>query len=133
MSKRLDLRLTDRPLVSSRVIHLVVSDSLRPVHSLVKHHQLHLLLMYHFLLHVPVHVLIVLRLIHLTVIKVVAQAHRLVLLLDHASTRIILKVALLLVRLDCNVSIDTIEVLLLFRKHLLFVSFSASITITTSV
>ena len=89
--------------------------------------------MYHFLLHVPVHVLIVLRLIHLTVIKVVAQAHRLVLLLDHASTRIILKVALLLVRLDCNVSIDTIEVLLLFRKHLLFVSFSASITITTSV
>ena len=81
-----------------------------------------MLLLDHFLLHAAV-ILIVLRLIHLTVIEVVAHTHRLVLLLDHASARIILKVTLLLVRLDRNVSIDTVEVLLLLRKHL-FVPFS---------
>ena len=116
-------RLTDGSLVCSRVVHLVVPDSLRPVHGLIKHHELHLLLLDHFLLHAAIHILIVLRLIHLTVIEVVSHAHRLVLLLDHASARIILKVALLLVRLDRNVSIDTVEVLLLLRKHL-FVPFS---------
>ena len=120
MRKRFDLRLTDRSLVCSRVIHLVVPDSLWPIHGLVKHHELHLLLLNQFLLHAaPVHILIVLRLIHLTVIEIVAHAHRLVLLLDHAGARIILKVALLLVRLDRNVSIDTVEILLLLRKHLL--------------
>ena len=129
--KRWDLQLTDRSFVCSRVIHLVVPDSLWPVHGLIKHHELHLLLLDHFLLHAAVHILIVLCLIHLTVIEVVAHAHCLVFLLDHTSTRIILKVALLLVRLDCNVGIDTVEVFLLLRKHL-FVPYFVQKIITTN-
>lgn len=115
--------LTDRAFICPGVIHLVIPDSLRPVHCLVKHHELHLLLLDHLLLyHATVHaVLVILSLVHLTVIEVIlpTQSHRLILLLDHASTSIILKVTLLLVGLDGNVSIDTVEVLLLLCEHFL--------------
>ena len=109
--------LTDRALVGSWVIDLVIPDSLWPVHGLVEYHELHLLLLHHFLLHAVV-LLFVLSLVHLAVIEVVAtHAHSLVLGLDHASTSVILKVTLLLIGLNRDVSINAVEVLLLFGKH----------------
>lgn len=111
-------RLTDGSFVSSWVVYFIISDSLGSIHGFIEHHKLHLLLLDHFLLHASVHILIILRLIHLTVIKIVAHTHSLILLLDHSSTSIILEVTLLLVGFDSNVSIDAVEVLLLLREHL---------------
>ena len=58
----------------------------------------------------------ILRLV-LRVVVVLTHAHVLVLFLDHASTRVVLEVTLLLVSLDGDVGIDTVEVFLLLGKH----------------
>jgi len=64
--------LTDGTLVGPGVVDFIVPHSLRPIHSLVEHHELHLLLLHHFLLHGTIHtILVVLGLIHLTIVKVV--------------------------------------------------------------
>ena len=112
-------KLTDGALVSPGVVDFIVPDSLRTVHSLIEHHELHLLLLHHFLLHAAIHaILVILRLVHLAIVKVVgAETHSLVLVLDHASARVVLVVALLLVGLDGDVGVDAVEVFLLLRKH----------------
>ena len=109
--------LTDGTLVSSWVVHFIVPNSLRPVHGLIEHHELHSLLLHHLLLHASI-ILIVLSLVHLTVVEIVGTSHSSILVLNHTSTRMVLKVTLLLISFDGNVSIDTIEVLFLLRKHL---------------
>ena len=44
------LLLTDGTFVCSRVIYIVVTDSLRPTHLIMKHSKLHLLLFKHLIL-----------------------------------------------------------------------------------
>ena len=70
------------------------------------------------MLHTTIHAILLILSLVLRVIKVVAlHTHGLVLLLDHAGASIVLEVALLLVGLDGDVSIDTVEVLFLLREH----------------
>ena len=109
--------LTDGTLVSSWVVHFIVPNSLRSIHGLIEHHELHRLLLHHLLLHASI-ILIVLSLVHLTVVEIVGTSHISILVLNHTSARMVLKVTLLLISFNGNVSIDTIEVLFLLRKHL---------------
>lgn len=53
----------------------------------------------------------------LRVLEVARHAERGVLVLNHSGTRLILNIALLLVGLNSNVSIDGVEVFFLFCKH----------------
>ena len=55
----------------------------------------------------------------LRVFEVAAHAHVVVLILDKLSALVVLEVALLLICLDGNVSVHTIEVFLLLREHTL--------------
>ncbi len=54
----------------------------------------------------------------LRVLEVARHAERGVLVLDHSGARLILDIALLLVGLNSNVSIDGVKVFFLFCKHL---------------
>ena len=53
----------------------------------------------------------------LRVFEVAAHAHVVVLILDKLSALVVLEVALLLICLDGNVSVHTIEVFLLLSEH----------------
>ena len=105
--------LTDRAFVSPRIVDLIVANSLRPIHGLVEHHQLHLLLL-NKVVSCRVHVDVLL----LRVFEVLAaHGHVLVLVLDHVGALAILEVTLLLVGFDGDVSVDAVEVFLLLCKH----------------
>ena len=108
--------LTDRALVSPGVVDLVVAHGLWPVHGLIKHVQLHGLLLNELLLVTGIET--VLLVLHLGVVVVARNAKLVILRLNHVSARAILEVALLLVGLDGDVSVHAIVVFLLFSEHL---------------
>ena len=112
--------LTDGALVSSGVVDFVVAHSLRPVHGLVEHVELHGLLLHQLLLVARVHT-VVLPLV-LRVVVVTRKAQLVVLGLDHVSARSILEVALLLVCLNGDVSVHTVVVFFLLCEHITFSS-----------
>ena len=107
--------LTDRAFVSPGVVDLVVAHGLGTVHRLVKHVQLHRLLLNELLLVAGIEA--VLLLLHLGVVVGARYAELVVLRLDHVSARAILEVALLLVGLDGDVSVHAIVVFLLLSEH----------------
>ena len=116
-----DNQLTDGALVRARIVDLVVADGLGPVHSLVEHLQLHLLLLNQLLSVACVHAIGVL--LRLVIFVLALNAKLVVLGLDHGGARAILEVALLLVRLDGDVGIDAVVVFLLLGKHTLSLAF----------
>ena len=108
-----EIKLTNGTLVSSGVVHIVVTHGLRSAHLLLQHHQLHLLLLIHLVLlllsSVRVFTLragwvLVSKLITLViVIRASAQVHTLI--LEHGSHLGILELALLLIGLNGNISV----------------------------
>ena len=110
--------LTDRALIYSGIVDLVVPHSLWTVHGFIEHHQLHVLLLSHLLLHWVHAIGLVHAVLHLRiVITGLPKAHPGIFLLDEFRALSILKVTLLLVGLDGDVGVDTVEVFLLFSKH----------------
>lgn len=111
--------LTDGSFVGPWVVDFVVADGLGPVHGLVKHHHLELLLLGELLLH-RVHTVCLVEAVLglvLGVFEVAIDTHGLILLLDEAEALVILEVALLLVGLNGDVSVDAVVVFLLLGKH----------------
>ena len=111
--------LTDGALVSPWIVNLVVADGLWTIHGLVKHHKLHVLSINELLVLDWVHVAGVHSILCwvLRVFKVAAHAHVVVLILNQLSALVVLEVALLLICLNGDVSVHTIEVFLLLCKH----------------
>jgi hypothetical protein len=118
----------DRSLVGSWIVDLVISDGLWASQLLFKHHELHVVLFDDLILKLSLLIHLIIRVHLLGVISIassspshhtVRHGHGIrVLIIEHDGSGLVLKMSLLLVGINRNVSIDTVEILLLLCKHL---------------